>query len=1050
MSATERSGSPGQSVPRDRTSLPHHRVREMQENQKRVQRQKMEKRFIADISSDRHKGKLSDYKFLQDQVSTTGHITFDSKRPVLDSTRKAIQDRHERELRSRPKPGQYQPIRLLSEFSGSIRCLEASQGGATLWTGDHDGTIAIRNGKTGDPVHHIPGSGGHVVDSLYATDTHMWVGMNNGTLRIYDHLVYILVSEATFHSDSISCFTTTFDNKVFSGGRDGDIIKWDTEANNFEVMGRWKTEVTIRSMACYGYNLFVGCEDGTVKCLDSESGAVQKKFEGHQEAVSALLVQDGFLFSGSSDGTVRAWDIESAECIFPLGTTSTPPVAHSAAVTGLVGDPVAHRFWSSDAVGVIHVWESVPESDFKHLYAIRDHEQSGRPIVNMCALPCSDAIKMWSVTSMGENRCWHSAVNKAEDAAYATVEAMESIIHQDLVELAKWKDLVKKLEGIDAERKRKLAEVLSTGSDGFTLRWRYMQLYKHRAYVRRMRRYQRVAEIAARSSDSALRFAAWHRLAAYLHRGKTQRRKQAVANMLLTQTHQGLQLIYWRKIRAQALVARKRARQQRGAECLLSGTEAGLRRIAWRKWRKNLDAASRRRKRLLAAESLLLCTDRGRMRVFYLHLKAYKKFNARRKKRQELLDTLMRNTDSGMRRVYYFKLMHFAKYQALRRQRAYRAECMEGHRGKYLRERYYGLLASYRRWKHLEAKKGELGDEQQRKAMLKKDYDEKSTLLARLKTVEAKRQELQEYRDRLEDARRARMEKEQELERVQQSIQEEQQGRKAREEEMKDSLRVEDFMARLKARVLNYHNDYTLIEKTRDQVHPIGHLPVEKLFLESHMAIKRVVIEVTKHQIATGERWEALRKGTKWREIPEHHKMTILHAIKVMIICYDLMPQTIRDQLQTDDEILNNTEYLEFLARVGKAEEDKRRGVTADGSPRRSRSRRGSSKSKGGASKSRGQSEGSPSRKASAGERQSPSRKSGSAKSPSRKSGSAGGAQSPSRKSGSAAGAQSPARGGSSPSRQSPRRQSKSGGSGSPSRRSGSRKSRQDGQAGDA
>jgi len=170
-------------------------------------------------------------------------------------------------------------------------------------------------------------------------------------------------------------------------------------------------------------------------------------------------------------------------------------------------------------------------------------------------------------------------------------------------------------------------------------------------------------------------------------------------------------------------------------------------------------------------------------------------------------------------------------------------------------------------------------------------------------------------------------------------------------------------MAMLKAKVINYHRDYNLIERTRDQVKPRGQLPVEKLFLESHMVVKRVVIDVTKEQVASGQEWSSLPKGNKLdKAVPSHQKIVVLNAIKIMIICYELMNQEIRDRLTTDDEILTNTEYLKDLAACAKREEDRRRGVkpfVKSSSP--SRSRRGSRKSDGGeerSSKSRSRSAG--------------------------------------------------------------------------------------------
>eukprot|EP01065_Artemidia_motanka_P042632 TRINITY_DN5759_c0_g1_i1.p1 TRINITY_DN5759_c0_g1~~TRINITY_DN5759_c0_g1_i1.p1 ORF type:complete len:1044 (+),score=353.50 TRINITY_DN5759_c0_g1_i1:154-3132(+) len=928
---------------RDRSALPDHRLREMTENQKRVHRAKLEKKFLSDIASQRHKGKLSDYRSLQADAETHGRITLDLKNPVSEHGRLMIDKARARESAARTKTGVFEPIRCVHEFAGPIRCLEAAQGSSTLWTGSEDGTLTIRNGETGEVVHCLPGTGGLHADSLFATDTHMWVGMNDGTLRIYDSLVYILVLVTTYHSDSITCFCSTFDGKVFSGGLDGNLIKWDTEANGFAVMNRWEPESCpkIRCMACYGYNLFIGGDDAVITSIDTESGAMQRTFRDHTGLVAALLVQDGFLFSASHDTTVRAWDIESGECIFPLGTThGSTQVGHTSAVTSLIGDPVAHRIWSSDSSGIVHVWESMSESDFKHLYEITDHAGEGG-IISLKNYATVDAVKMWSVSSKGKNRVWYSAVNKGEDATNATIVSMESIISADTAQLENWKELVGRLEGIDAERKRKLAGVLGGNTDEGILHGRWLQWRKFLLFKQRARRFEQTAGVLMANTDRGLLFQKYQRWKAFFARGYDLRRKQAVANLLLSQTRRGLMLLYWKKVRAYALLQKKRLRQARAAEVLLNTNESGMRRVAWRRLLRFTDGAARRRKRVAAAEALMMGTDRGRLRVYYIRLMQFKKWKQARERRFGLWETLNRSTQTGLLRVYYLKWLHFPQIRRRRRQRLLWASSLGETTGQSLRTQAYGKLMDWRRIQHIRKKREGIEEEGARKEKLKKDYDEKSVILRRLSVLEAKKAELAEIKARLKEVQDEGAKKRADMAEMREQIHDRQQGRAEREEKARQEM-VEDFMALLKARVLNYHRDYSLIEKTRDQVHPRGQLPVQKLFLESHMAVKRVVIEVTKHKIETGARWTAL-KGKRDKDIPDHQKMTILHAIKVMIICYDLMPQDVRDSLETDDEILMNTEYLETLATIGKREEDKRRGVNPDGSPRRrSRSRQGS------------------------------------------------------------------------------------------------------------
>ena len=225
--------------------------------------------------------------------------------------------------------------------------------------------------------------------------------------------------------------------------------------------------------------------------------------------------------------------------------------------------------------------------------------------------------------------------------------------------------------------------------------------------------------------------------------------------------------------------------------------------------------------------------------------------------------------------------------------------------------------------------------EQQKNEDLTAQYEAKKAVLERLKLLDAKRKEIQAAKDanekaQLEYATRAQLrlilihprahthphpshrkaKAEEDLVRLLDNLKNKQDGVEEEREKTKNEM-LEDVMAILKAKCLNYHLDYTLIQKVRDQTKQI---PVQKIFLEAHMSIKRVVIDVSKYNQVAGQRWKGLDRNID--NIPDHHKSTILHAIKTMIICYDLMSTDLKDNLETDDEILENTDYLEAMVNI--------------------------------------------------------------------------------------------------------------------------------------
>eukprot|EP01062_Namystynia_karyoxenos_P002330 TRINITY_DN10836_c0_g1_i1.p1 TRINITY_DN10836_c0_g1~~TRINITY_DN10836_c0_g1_i1.p1 ORF type:complete len:968 (+),score=396.11 TRINITY_DN10836_c0_g1_i1:101-2905(+) len=902
----------------DLCQLPDRRVQEQTENARRVQRQKLERKFLSQISRG-EAYKLGAYHQLVEEE----HIVQQERMQIAASSPpRTASPRKSR----RPPPPPDEPVRCVQEFSGSIRCLELAQGGATLWTGDNDGTISIRNGATGEIVHHIPSSGGLYADALYTTDTHMWVGMSDGTVRIYDHLVYILVSEAKFHSGSVTCFACTFDGKIFSGGTDSAVVKWDSEANNFERMAKMTIpgEGCIHAVTCYGYNLFVGGDDAVIHCLDTETGHELRRCEGHSASVRALLVQDGYLFSGSMDASVRVWNIEHAECIWTMGQDGG--AMHTAGVTCLVGDQVAHRVWSADAESIIHIWDSTPDHDFAHRTELRHGvgrgDQPGPPVIGLRSFCTVDAIKLWSLAANGKNLIWSSAVNRVEDAVRATIDAMSGIINQDMAELRKWQELIRRLEAIDDRRKTEVAASFARVTCGGVLRVYY---FKWLTWVHHCHHHQRrglIRDLLLRSTHRGLLRRHYERWEEFAAQGKANRRKQATARGLLQVHTRGLQQLYWRKLRAYVAVEKHAAHSRRIAETLLSTTEGSGRLIAWRRWQRWRVLHARIKRREVALGNLMRCTNRGVLLLYYCKLRALRRTRKHMERRDRLLSSLCNVSERALLRRYWRLLLQAIRQMRRRkRHRLIAAEALMGKSTLLCRLRFYGLWAEYAHAHRTNQTLQKIAEAEAHGAELQSQFDAREAALARYKEIEDKRREVAEAQRKVSDIDGEIDAARRELEELRRQIEEKRQREREHREASKSKM-VADFMALLKAQVLNYHKDYDTIGKLRDQVEPRGSVPVAKLFLEAHMVVKRVVVEITRTAQDPGQRWRGMDRAIS--QVQDHHKRTVLNAIKQMIICYDLMTEAVRNSLETDDEILANTDYLKTLAEQGRQLEEMR------------------------------------------------------------------------------------------------------------------------------
>ena len=184
--------------------------------------------------------------------------------------------------------------------------------------------------------------------------------------------------------------------RIVSGGADGSIRVWDTDAAVSDPLGAPLTghsgPVCAVAIGAIGGapRVVSGGYDGTVRLWDPTSGTpVGTPLTGHHGVVSALAIGavGGALriVSGGSDGTVRLWDPTNGT---PVGTPLTGHAgAVSALAVGRIGDAVriasgggdeTVRLWDAggtctgiiDCVGKVTALAVLPEGD---LGVLHDH-----------------------------------------------------------------------------------------------------------------------------------------------------------------------------------------------------------------------------------------------------------------------------------------------------------------------------------------------------------------------------------------------------------------------------------------------------------------------------------------------------------------------------------------------------------------------------------------------------------------------------------------------------------------------------------------------------
>lgn len=140
------------------------------------------------------------------------------------------------------------------------------------------------------------------------------VGQAQGGVHVIDIKTKKEVKFLKVHTDMV--FDLHFDktkNQLISVSADGSIAIWDCTKWDL-IMHDTLSDQKLRCIEVLNDSIFVGCEDGTIKCLDSNYQTF-KTITTHDAGFGVNVVKlspDGeFLFSGSRDGHLNVHDIKN-------------------------------------------------------------------------------------------------------------------------------------------------------------------------------------------------------------------------------------------------------------------------------------------------------------------------------------------------------------------------------------------------------------------------------------------------------------------------------------------------------------------------------------------------------------------------------------------------------------------------------------------------------------------------------------------------------------------------------------------------------------------
>lgn len=867
---------------------------------------------------------------------------------------------------------------LIHEFAArQVTCIEVLQGGATVWTGHDDGTINVRNGLTGDPALPpkadksgkeevtLKAEGEAYPVRLFATDSHMWVGMSDGGVRVYDHLVVVKVwpepgTEGLPHNSPVEHFCSLYDHTVLSGDHNGNLVKWTDEASGdeggaFTILktgysnGDAETERSLSTVDTSGTFIYTGDRSGHAYVLEADTLNLVHGWDTGHGVVTAIRFMDGMLFTGGSGATIRIWQHTSN--VAP--TQPVKEISLEGGVSRLIPDLRSHLVWAVDKEGLVTKIESTPPFTQR-----TDSELRTGPFTDVASFTTWDAVRVWSTGSNGANFSWFAQWSRAEEQMEEAIECMESIISQDTMELGKWQKMIDDFSRIDADRKAKLVRALeSTTEHGL----RHIYFRKYVLWLRRMQQIRnrlRIADCLARNSDRGLYSHYYGALLRYWRSRKILRQKKAMCENVMASTTKGLRRIYWKKIDDYRHRRKKDDMRRKLGETLLANTELGLCRRYLRKSLRYVDRMRIANKRREYASVLMRATDSGLRRIYYFKMARWRHMAARRRRRDAIGRALMVNSKRGLQRVYYRKFCTWGEGLKHQQMKASLADALR-------RSTTRGLLAAYQA-------KCDVWLEGHRRKVLEGNIADSKLHLANLKQQEEamqnrmrRRRALQELIDRSNVLQKEKEELEDELNKLKQRQADLEEQHRRKQDHVEDlrakAMTLDDAMAKLKEMALNFDSDYEQILKTSDRVTAAGGIgradkdekakPVLSQFLQSHMDIKSKLAQMPRCVYDGKEFWPSnvhlmrsvLEKRAKgddsWKqdleayeqdkdskfELPpwnldnRYKKLQTFQynqigvAIRSLVILYDMMTAEDKGLIQTDEEIVINAYNLMHL-----------------------------------------------------------------------------------------------------------------------------------------
>lgn len=239
---------------------------------------------------------------------------------------------------------------VTNRVQANSRCIALGDDG-TVWTGEADGSIAIRLPPLGDEVERIPGEKNRLgrtstVTVLHRVDGNMWAAYSNGTIKIFatepNSSGQISIVQEHRQMTSVVNAICEVGRHVCSAGGDWKVYLWDRDDLRYGRLFYGHAN-SVRALAGYVDPdteedvIISGSDDGTVKFWNPRAPAQSERdvaciatieMPARSGVWSMAVLEDTMeLWVGCDDGALRVYDLYSKTCTAVIEGHTAPVVA---------------------------------------------------------------------------------------------------------------------------------------------------------------------------------------------------------------------------------------------------------------------------------------------------------------------------------------------------------------------------------------------------------------------------------------------------------------------------------------------------------------------------------------------------------------------------------------------------------------------------------------------------------------------------------------------------------------------------------------------------